>query len=243
MNRTPVGDDLFAQIADLYRYDADQRLEAVTIGQWPHRLPYVIEKIAYRSTHGERVPGFFAHPQDTTGARYPAVLLVHGANGFWGKSEDWAMDWLDLLARSGRCVLAIDNAAFGERRLEPGEPWSWGPYRYRDWMVQTVTDQRRGVDYLLSRPEVDGSRIALLGGSMGGHIGCLVAGLEDRFAAVVLTVVGAWVEGPTGDGRGPGEELFRAMPARRQQIWYESSHYLPPRQYSTDIMVWLDAHL
>ena len=81
----------------------------------------------------------------------------------------------------------------------------------------------------------DADRIALVGGSLGGHIGCLVTGLDDRFAAVVLTVIGAWVEGDTddpvsryvnmlnfaprtsapvlmvnatGDGREPGEELY-----------------------------------
>jgi len=95
-----------------------------------------------------------------------------------------------------------------------------------------------------------------MGGSMGGYFGTMVAGLEDRFATVVLTVTGAWppeaatdggvnrfghtlnfaprVSAPilmvnaTGDGRELPEELFRAMPEPRKQVWYESDHYLPP---------------
>ena len=57
--------------------------------------------------------------------------------------------------------------------------------------IQSVTDQRRGIDFLFSRPEVDTTKVALMGGSMGGYFGTLVAGLESRFTTVVLTVTGA----------------------------------------------------
>ena len=265
MCRTPVDAAAFAEIAELYKYDPDLPLDGVTIESWTARIPYTIDKVMYDSTHNERVPGYFAHsPKDQPGPR-PTVLLVHGANSFWGRHEDWALEWLDILARAGYCVLCIDNADHGERMTRPTtiEP---GSYRHREWLVQTVVDQRRGVEYLLTRPEVDASRIALLGGSLGGWIGCLVAGLESRFAAIVLTVVGAWVEGPTddpqtrwinmlnfaprfsapalmvnatGDRRALDEELFAAMPEPKQQVWVESSHYLPPRQNNADILAWL----
>lgn len=99
----------------------------------------------------------------------------------------------------------------------------------------------------------------------------LVAGLEDRFTAVVFTVTGAWpdeistddgfgrfghtlnfaprVSAPvfmvnaTGDGRESGEELFGAMPDPKEQVWYESDHYLPPRQHNEDIVAWLHRRL
>lgn len=270
-NRVPVDATTFSQIAEHFQYDRSMPLKAEVIGVWPHRNPYVIEKVSFESIHGKRVPAFFAHPKDTTGARYPAVLLLHGANDFWGKNEDWALEWLDILARSNRCVLVADFPGFGERK-QAGEP-SWrevGPYTVRDMTIQAVTDQRRGIDYLFSRPEVDTTKVGLLGGSMGGYYGTFVAGLEERFAAVVLTVTGAWPDGATddpilryghtlnfaprisapvlmvnatGDGREGGEELFKAMPGPKKQIWYESSHYLPPREHNVDIMAWLDVHL
>ena len=37
--------------------------------------------------------------------------------------------------------------------------------------IQSVTDQRRGIDFLFSRPEVDTTKVALMGGSMGGYFG------------------------------------------------------------------------
>ena len=150
-NRIPVDDATFAEIAEHYEYDRSMPLEARVIGVWPHRLPYVIEKVSYQSIHGERVPAYFAHPKDTTGIRYPAVLLLHGANDFWGKNEDWAMDWLDILARSDRCVLSADFFGFGERKRGDEIALSEaGPYTKRDVVIQAVTDQRRGIDYLLS---------------------------------------------------------------------------------------------
>lgn len=267
MNRTPVDDAAFAHIADFYQYDADLPLKAEVIGRWQSRMPYVIEKVEYGSTRGERVPAHFAHPKEGDGP-HPAVLLVHGANDFWGKNEDWAMDWLDILARQGWCVLCADFPGFGERK-KAGQlaPWELDPYALRDWMVQAITDQRRGVDYLLSRPEVDSVRIGLLGGSMGGFFGTTVAGLEKRFAGVVLTVARPWPADTATDepvlravhnlnfaprisapvlmvnaereGRALGEELFAPMPEPKQQIWYDSSHYLPPRQYCDDILDWL----
>ena len=51
VSRTPVEDTAFAQIADLYQYDADLPLEGVTVGSWPARIPYVIDKVIFTSTH------------------------------------------------------------------------------------------------------------------------------------------------------------------------------------------------
>lgn len=269
--RVPVNDDTFSQMADHFQYDRSMPLNAKIIGVWPHRLPYIIEKVSFESIHGEVVPAYFTHPKETTGIRYPTVLLLHSNTDFWGKNYEWAMGWLDILARSNRCVLLADFFGFGERKQADQPTWDEiGSYTRRDAVIQMVTDQRRGIDYLFSRSEVDTTKVGLMGGSMGGHFGTLVAGLEDRFTAVVLTVTGAWPDGSTddpilryfhtlnfaprisapvlmvnatGDGREPGEELFKAMPEPKKQIWYESEHYLPPREYNADIMVWLGENL
>ena len=267
INRQPVSEEVFATIADHYGYDQSQPLDASVIGVWPHRRPYIIEKVEFSSVHDERVPAYFTYPKDSTATRYPAVLLLHGANDFWGKNEDWAREWMDILSREGWCVLVADFYGFGERKKAGQEPswWKSGPYT-----MQAVTDQRRGIDFLFSRPEVDTTKVALMGGSMGGYFGTLVAGLESRFTTVVLTVTGTSPVGATddafrrfvhilnfaprvsapvlmvnatGDGRASGEELYNAMPEPKQQIWYESEHYLPPREYNEDILNWLHEHL
>ena len=270
INRQPVSEEVFATIADHYEYDQSQPLDTSVIGVWPHRRPYIIEKVEFSSTNNERVPAYFTHPKNSIfsiATRHPAVLLLHGANDFWGKNEDWSLEWMDILAREGWCVLVADFYGFGERKKAGQKPQWWGSGSYT---MQSVTDQRRGIDFLFSRPEVDTTKVALMGGSMGGYYGTLVAGLESRLTTVVLTVPGTGagrapddalarfshilnfaprVSAPilmvnaTGDGRASGEELYNAMPEPKQQIWYESEHYLPPREYSEDILNWFHKHL
>src|SRR5207245_3730364 len=48
-----------------------------------------------------------------------------------------------------------------------------------------VYDNRRAVDYLLTRPEVDGERLGITGASGGGNQTMYAGALDERFAAVV----------------------------------------------------------
>jgi cephalosporin-C deacetylase-like acetyl esterase len=56
----------------------------------------------------------------------------------------------------------------------------------RDLYVQTVVDLRRGVDLLLSRPDVHPRRLAYVGHSFGATWGGALAGVEKRIRAFVL---------------------------------------------------------
>src|SRR5205823_13597972 len=48
-----------------------------------------------------------------------------------------------------------------------------------------VYDNRRAVDYLLTRPEVDGKRLGITGASGGGNQSMYAGTLDERLAAVV----------------------------------------------------------
>src|SRR5205823_10038664 len=48
-----------------------------------------------------------------------------------------------------------------------------------------VYDNRRAVDYQLTRPEVDGDRLGITGASGGGNQTMYAGALDERFAAVV----------------------------------------------------------
>jgi dienelactone hydrolase len=51
---------------------------------------------------------------------------------------------------------------------------------------QQVIDLRRGIDLLLARPEIDGTRLAYVGHSYNAHTGAILAGVEKRIASFVL---------------------------------------------------------
>ncbi len=46
----------------------------------------------------------------------------------------------------------------------------------------------QAINYLASRPDVDPKRIVVVGGSQGGRLGIVAAGLDPRIAAVVSTI-------------------------------------------------------
>lgn len=60
------------------------------------------------------------------------------------------------------------------------------PEGARAYVVQCVTDLRRGVDLLLSREEVDGERMGYVGHSLGASVGGQFAGVEKRVIGHVL---------------------------------------------------------
>ena len=48
----------------------------------------------------------------------------------------------------------------------------------------------QAVNYLLSRPDVDPKRLVVVGGSQGGHLSIVLAGLDPRIAAAVPSIAG-----------------------------------------------------
>jgi dienelactone hydrolase len=96
------------------------------------------------------------------------------------------------LAKLGFFVLAIDAFGAGERYTQRGPGTYHGAlYGSTLWPAgQTlcgmqVFDNRRAVDYLLSRPEVDGNRIGITGASGGGNQSMYAGALDERLRAVV----------------------------------------------------------
>ncbi|MFH1570246.1 MAG: alpha/beta fold hydrolase [Gemmatimonadota bacterium] len=201
MNRTPVDDDAFAAIAEHFAYDADLPLQARVLSTQTHdgrELPYLTDKVRFRSVCDQEVVGYFAYPREAAGQRVPAVVLLHGMNRYRGSQDTWTRTWLDLLAREGYCVLAIDQYGYGERLVPDQAMIFFSDIRPReglDMLRQQVVDVRRALDFVRSRPEVDPARVALMGESMGGYHACLAAGLESRIAGLVLVVTGAWPAG------------------------------------------------
>ena len=279
INRNPVDDPAFFEIAAYYEYDRPLPLLAEVLSTQTHdgrQLPYFTDKLHFRSIHDETVNGYFTYPRDTTATRYPTIVLLHSNNRYRGSHDTWTTTWLDTLSRQGYCVLAIDQYGFGERFLPDKAPDFYGdlgPYETRDVTIQHVVDARRAIDYLYTRSEVDTTRIALMGESMGSYNSCLVAGLEERLATTVLVVAGPWPSGATDDPllgighmlnfasrisnpvlmvnaaddeyttRGEVEELHAVITAPKKLVWHSSEHAILVRDQIPDILLWFDEHL
>lgn len=150
---------------------------------------YRVEKIVFQTRPGVWMTAN-AYIPDGTGKR-AAVLCVHG---HWrGAKQDPVVQSRCIgLAKLGFFVLAVDAFGAGERGLSKklGE--------YHGEMVGAtllpiglplcglqVYENMRAVDYLLTRPEVDGTRLGITGASGGGNQTMYAGAYDERFKAVV----------------------------------------------------------
>jgi len=149
---------------------------------------YTCYKVVYRSARDQRVPAFLVLPKNRSeGQKLPCVILMHGLGG---DKSMLKMLW-PMLTNAGYALFAIDAQYHGERKPKDALPF-FGVYPYysRDALIQTVIDLRRAVDYLETRAEIDPKRIGYIGASMGGILGAMFAGVDERVQAPVLLVAG-----------------------------------------------------
>jgi pimeloyl-ACP methyl ester carboxylesterase len=131
-------------------------------------VPPEIIQIPYEGTS---LPGYFFRVDDQQAPRATVILT----GGYDGTAEElYFFNGAAALAR-GYNVLAFDGPGQGAALLQQGivlRP---------DW-ESVVTPV---VDYLLSRPEVDPGKIALIGLSLGGYLAPRAASAEHRLAACI----------------------------------------------------------
>ncbi len=150
---------------------------------------YRVEKLIFQTLPGVWMTASAYVPEQP--GKHPALLAVHG---------HWRGARLDPVvqkrcigpAKLGYFVLAVDAFGAGERGLTK----NLGEY-HGEMVAATllptgmtlaglqVYENLRAVDYLLTRPEVDGKKIAITGASGGGNQSMYAGAWDDRFGAVV----------------------------------------------------------
>jgi hypothetical protein len=131
-------------------------------------LPFEPVRIPYQGTW---LPGWLLRP-DNSPERRPTVILNNGADS--QSVALYAFGGAAALER-GYNALIFEGPGQGSMLFERQIPFR------PDW-ENVITPV---VDYLQSRPEVDPSRIALTGWSLGGLLVIRAAAFEHRLAAVV----------------------------------------------------------
>jgi dienelactone hydrolase len=172
---------------------APKRLERVDLGD------LVREKVTYAVEAGERVPAWVFIPA-RAGPRFPAVLCHHqhggqfqvGKDGPAGLGSTPDQHYAIELARRGYVALAPDALCFGERQDPAGKLEDAAYERFealhrltegKTLQGKYVWDARRALDYLETRPEVDGRRMGMIGHSLGGQETLFTAAADGRIRA------------------------------------------------------------
>lgn len=184
----PVGDAEFAKIAAFYDYP-DTPLNARVVER-QELDGWTKEKIEFDGFRGERATAFLYLPKNAK-PPYQLIHFVPASDVDRGvRSLDASMEAvMGQSVRQGRALFAVVLRGYIGRPSNSSIP-SRATEEWADWVAERITDLRRGLDYLHTRPDVDKSRIVFFGPSAGGSIGIILAGLEDRYRAVGLMGVG-----------------------------------------------------
>ena len=188
----------------LGRLPSRPKLPRVEMVSRADRGDYVLEKFRF-DNGAATVPGYLLLPSTIAREhKCPAILYCHWHGGEYdnGKEELFHKRHTPLepgatLARRGYVVLAIDAYGFGERSGQgPGGPRESGTSeemsasKFNLWVGRTLwgmmlRDDLMALDYLLSRPEVDGNRVGVTGMSMGATRSWWLMALDERIRAGV----------------------------------------------------------
>jgi dienelactone hydrolase len=154
------------------------------------RAGYAIERLTFQSRPGVRVTANLYRPEPVD-KPCPAVLSVHG-HWAWARIDPHVQPRCIALAKLGYVVLCVDAFGSGERAIEPGPGTYHGGLTGASLLPAgtpliglQVNDNRRAVDYLISRPEVDPGRLAVTGASGGGNQTLYAGATDDRLKAVI----------------------------------------------------------
>lgn len=190
-----------------------ERLFYVPMGVTPPPPPGIEEVTFYTSDH-LRIHGWFMpagwpnRPANVSSdelaadppAQFPTILVLHGNAG--NVADHLA--FFESLPRHGFHVLIFDYRSYG--KSDPGS-------LRREFVVK---DADAALDYLLTRRDVDATRIGLWAQSLGGTFGLdLMARRTEIRSAVVMAAFTAWqdIAATTVGGDPPGS--FSRWLARR----------------------------
>jgi cephalosporin-C deacetylase-like acetyl esterase len=185
-----------------------QRQLLETLGLWPmpprgdlaarvtgteERAEFVIDKILYQSIPGLYVTGNLYRPKVVT-TPLPAILyvcghskvekdgVIYGCKAHYQHHAAW-------FAANGYACLIVDTIELGELpcshhgTCREGK-WWWQSRGFTPAGIE-AWNGLRAIDYLISRPDVDKSKIGVTGRSGGGATSWWLGAIDDRIAAVV----------------------------------------------------------
>lgn len=142
-----------------------------------------VQDITYTGADGDTVPAYLVIPKGA--GKFAGIIWGHWMMpGAENANRSEFLDEAVALAPAGVASLLIDAPQVRPGfKIAPGGFFGpQGPLL----MAQQVVDLRRGLDLLLSRPDLDVNKIAYVGHSFDAQVGPILDAVDKRFAAFVF---------------------------------------------------------
>lgn len=183
--RRPQYRDEYLYMLGLHPLPEKTPLKATVTGTLPGD-GFVIDMLHYQSRPGLYVTGNLYRPSAAKdGEKFPAVFYVCGHSGRGRDGNKTAFQSHGMwFARHGYVCLVVDTLQLGEiaathHGTYRENRWWWHSRGYTPAGVECWNGVR-GIDYLVSRPDVDPERIAVTGISGGGAATFWIAAADER---------------------------------------------------------------
>ena len=180
----------------------------------------VIEDLRFEAERGIRVPAILVKPKTASG-KLPVIICLPGTSGTRQQLTDARLQlserprtgWARALSRQGFLTLSLDYRGSEARGENIYTDAVRAQLEGRSYMGSLVNEVVRGVDYLLTRPDVDRARIGITGFSLGGAMSWYAAAADPRIRVIV----------PVCGGVGTYDDLLRAP----KNTGYHSQYFYP----------------
>jgi cephalosporin-C deacetylase len=155
--------------------------------------PYIdAYRVTYEGYDDTMIHGWYLLPKFVPQSNLPCVIIYPGYTGGSEYPEQYSQ-WLLM----GIAVFAVDVRGQGG---ETGNNLEQAYGMAKGWMTQGILDKDscyykaitidslKAVDWACGQPEVDSSRIAVVGGSQGGGLALITAALSDKPTLAVASI-------------------------------------------------------
>jgi dienelactone hydrolase len=262
----PIDAEAFELYQHFFDYDSSLPLNARVIER-SDSASFHLEKFVFDGWRS-RVPALIAFPKNAA-PRSPVILLITGIGGWkesWFQRDGWNRGrvLVDSLLAAKYAVVMIDAPLSGDRKADndfaSSEPLVEKPAQLRDLVLQLTIEHRRLLDYLATRPDVDTTKTAVVGLSLGAMVTFYLGAIDPRLKAGVAGLTPAQIApllwpghfapheripllmlmGRT-DGyytRAQADQIFELIPTTKDSVWYDAGHRLPA-EYAAAATRWL----
>jgi len=202
------------------------------------------KSVWYKSSDGLKIHAWYL-PARYGAPPYPAIVWVHGGP-WWQTFDTWSSrgsgpPYLQSISQSGFAVLAPNfrgSTGYGAefRNMDLSDPGGGD-----------LEDVVSGAEWLAKQPEIDKSKIAIMGASYGGFMTLIALTRKPEvFAAGVAEVpVTDWLEAHKLSDvsvRSWDYELFEGPPEKREQLYRDRSPITHISQIKAPVLITCGRH-